>query len=274
MIKEFVLDGIVLYEAKHFDAKDILTCGQVFRYFDNGSHYSVISLDKKCDIVKEGDKIRLVTDDGEYFNRYFDLDVSYGAVIERLKGLPFMEEATENGKGIRILKQDPFETVVSFIISANNHIPRIKGIIERLCVSLGEKKDGYYAFPTAERLAGVDAKFYSDLGAGYRAEYLARTAADIAGGFPLDKINELDSESANKKLCTLMGVGPKVADCILLFGYARQDVFPVDTWIKKVYADIFSEGARSPKEIRRALIATYGELSGYAQQYLFYNKRG
>jgi len=132
MIKEFVLDGIVLYEAKHFDAKDILTCGQVFRYFDNGSHYSVISLDKKCDIVKEGDKIRLVTDDGEYFNRYFDLDVSYGAVIERLKGLPFMEEATENGKGIRILKQDPFETVVSFIISANNHIPRIKGIIERL----------------------------------------------------------------------------------------------------------------------------------------------
>lgn len=274
MIKEFDSNGIVLYEAKHFNAKDILTCGQVFRYFDEGSHYSVISLDKKCDIIEEDNKIRLVTDEREYFNRYFDLDISYAKVIERLRGLPFMEEATEYGKGIRILKQDPFETIISFIISANNHIPRIKGIIERICSSLGEKKDGYYAFPSAEILALQDAKFYSDIGAGYRAEYLAKTARDIVNGFPIDSINELDSESANKKLCSLMGVGPKVADCILLFGYARQDVFPVDTWIKKVYADIFSDEVKSPKEIRKALISTYGELSGYAQQYLFYNKRG
>jgi len=106
-------------------------------------------------------------------------------------------------------------------------------------------------------LAGVDAKFYSDLGAGYRAEYLARTAADIAGGFPLDKINELDSESANKKLCTLMGVGPKVADCILLFGYARQDVFPVDTWIRGYFfgRGEISQGnkTRAHRDLRRAV---------------------
>ena len=274
MIGELTHNGIVLHEAEHFSARDILTCGQVFRYYDNGTYYSVISLDKRCDIIEDGDVIRLETASPEYFARYFDLDTSYTDIIASLRGLPLMDEAVEHGKGIRILRQDRCETIIDFIISANNHIPRIKGIIERICESLGERCEGYYAFPTIEALASVGSDFYAKIGAGYRASYLHDTANMLLDGFDIDAVNGMESDKANKTLCTLKGVGPKVADCILLFGYHRMDTFPVDTWIKKVYADIFHTSDVCNAQIRRQLIDTYGTLSGYAQQYLFYNKRG
>ena len=163
--------------------------------------------------------------------------------------------------------------VISFIISANNHIPRIKGIIERLCAGLGRDMGGYYAFPTAEAMADKGEDYYFALGAGYRAPYLASTATAIAeGSFDIDAVRSMPTKEAAKYLCSLLGVGPKVADCILLFGYHRTDVFPVDTWIKKVYRDTLG-GAATNKQMREKLIALYGNLSGYAQQYLFFGKR-
>ena len=176
------------------------------------------------------------------------------------------------GQGLRILKQNPFETLISFIISANNHIPRIKSIIERLCFELGEKCDGFYAFPTPQRLAGQTVSFYEKCGLGYRASYIYETANEICNGFNLERLYDMPSKDAKTQLCALKGVGPKVADCILLFGYGKTDVFPVDTWIKKVYNTYF--GAEdNPKIIREKLVEKYGDLSGYAQQYLFYYKR-
>lgn len=267
-------NSIIITELEDFDIRHILDCGQIFRYERlNEGEYRVYSKDKTCLVRQMQDSAIIESDDPNYFVNYFDLERNYGEIKQRLKGKPFMDEAIEYGHGIRILNQDKWEMLISFIISANNHIPRIKGIIGRLCASLGENMGDYYAFPTPEAMASKDEEFYKALGAGYRAKYLAVTSRQVADGFDLDAIDCIDGNTANKKLCTLMGVGSKVADCILLFGYHKQDVFPVDTWIKKVYKDVVGDGVDNNNVIRRKLIDIYGEYSGYAQQYLFFNKR-
>ncbi|MDE5911256.1 MAG: 8-oxoguanine DNA glycosylase [Clostridia bacterium] len=267
-------NSIIITELEDFDIRHILDCGQIFRYEKlSEGEYGVYSKDKTCLVRQSQDNAVIESDDPEYFVNYFDLGRDYGEIKQKLKGKPFMDEAMQYGHGIRILNQDKWEMLISFIISANNHIPRIKGIISRLCASLGKNMGDYYAFPTPEAMASKDEEFYKALGAGYRAKYLAVTSRQVADGFDLDAICDMDGNTANKKLCTLMGVGSKVADCILLFGYHKQDVFPVDTWIKKVYKDVVGDAIDNNNVIRRKLIDIYGEYSGYAQQYLFFNKR-
>ncbi len=267
-------NSIILTQLEDFDIRHILECGQIFRFEKlNEGEYVVYSKDKKCTVIQNDSSAVIKSDDSEYFANYFDLARDYTQIKQKLKGKPFMDEAIEYGHGIRILNQDKWEMLISFIISANNHIPRIKGIISRLCQSLGKNMGSYYAFPTPEAMASKDEDFYKALGAGYRAKYLAVTSKTVADGFDLESISEMDGNMANKKLCSLMGVGSKVADCILLFGYHKQDVFPVDTWIKKVYKDVVGENEDNNKVIREKLISIYGEYSGYAQQYLFFNKR-
>ncbi|MCI8944966.1 MAG: 8-oxoguanine DNA glycosylase [Clostridia bacterium] len=267
-------NSIILTQLEDFDIRHILECGQIFRFEKlNEGEYVVYSKDKKCTVTQNDSSAVIKSDDCEYFANYFDLARDYSQIKQKLKGKPFMDEAIEYGHGIRILNQDKWEMLISFIISANNHIPRIKGIISRLCESLGKNIGSYYAFPTPEAMASKDEDFYKALGAGYRAKYLAVTSKAVADGFDLESISEMDGSMANKKLCSLMGVGSKVADCILLFGYHKQDVFPVDTWIKKVYKDVVGEKEDNNKVIREKLISIYGEYSGYAQQYLFFNKR-
>lgn len=265
-------NDIIIKDTRDFDIRQTLDCGQIFRYSEIGENeYEVFSKDKRCVVRQDGVAV-IKSDDSAYWRRFFDLDNDYGAIKRALMDKPFMKEAVEYGGGIRILNQDPYEMLISFIVSANNHIPRIKGILSRICEGLGEKKDGYSAFPTPEAMASKDADYYAALGAGYRAPYLSETARAVAEGFDLEKPLYMSGEEANKYLCTLKGVGPKVADCILLFAYHKSDVFPVDTWIRKVYADMTGKEATN-KEIRKYLISTYGNLSGYAQQYLFFNKR-
>lgn len=267
-------NSIILTQLEDFDIRHILECGQIFRFEKlNEGEYVVYSKDKKCTVTQNDSTAVIKSDDCEYFANYFDFARDYSQIKQKLKGKPFMDEAIEYGHGIRILNQDKWEMLISFIISANNHIPRIKGIISRLCQSLGKNMGSYYAFPTPEAMASKDEEFYKALGAGYRAKYLAVTSKAVADGFDLESISEMDGNMANKKLCSLMGVGSKVADCILLFGYHKQDVFPVDTWIKKVYKDVVGENEDNNKVIREKLISIYGEYSGYAQQYLFFNKR-
>lgn len=265
-------NDIIIKDTRDFDIRQTLDCGQIFRYSEIGENeYEVFSKDKRCVVRQDGVAV-IKSDDSTYWRRFFDLDNDYGAIKQALMDKPLMKEAVGYGGGIRILNQDPYEMLISFIVSANNHIPRIKGILSRICEGLGEKKDGYSAFPTPEAMASKDADYYAALGAGYRAPYLSETARAVADGFDLEKPLYMSGEEANKYLCTLKGVGPKVADCILLFAYHKSDVFPVDTWIRKVYADMTGKEATN-KEIRKYLISTYGNLSGYAQQYLFFNKR-
>lgn len=262
----------LIISSKDFCIKETLDCGQLFRYKEKDGVYSVISKDKRAFISQSEQDIILETDDKAYFENYFDLNTDYGKIKERLKDKPLMKEAVSFAGGIRILKQDLFETVISFIISANNHIPRIKSIIERLCEALGEEKDGFYAFPKPSRMAEKNADFYFKLGAGYRADYLADTARKIDSGFDINAVFEMDLEEASKHLQKLKGVGEKVADCILLFGAGKTQAFPVDTWIKKVYSDIFKDAVTN-KQMRQKLMSLYGSDSGYAQQYLYYYKR-
>lgn len=266
---------IIELSTKDFDIRQILDCGQIFRYEKiNEGKYFVYSLDKRCLVEQKDDCVKIYSKDKEYFWHYFDLDRDYSEIKDMLRQKPFMANAVEYGSGIRILNQDRWEMLISFIISANNHIPRIKGIIRRLCDRLGKDMGEYKAFPTAQSMASEGEAFYAGLGAGYRAKYLADTARRVAEGFDLECIENMQADKANKYLCNLLGVGEKVADCILLFGYHKSDVFPVDTWIRKVYKDIFGETCDNKKIIRERLINLYSkELAGYAQQYLFFNKR-
>ena len=263
----------IIVQREDFDIGRILDCGQVFRYFSDGDGYTVVSGDRVCYVVQDESRAVISSDDPGYFAEYFDLDRDYRAIRADLADKPFMGEAVAYGRGIRILCQQPFETLIGFIVSANNHIPRIKGILGRICERLGKDiGGGIHSFPTPEAMASKDAAFYASLGAGYRAEYLADTARRVADGFDLQRVFDMPSDEACKYLCTLKGVGPKVADCILLFAFGKYDVFPVDTWIRKVYADVVGGDATSA-QMRKKLCAIYGEYAGIAQQYLFFYKR-
>ena len=163
--------------------------------------------------------------------------------------------------------------IISFIISANNNIKRIQLIIENICKRFGNRINDYYAFPTLKELEKASEEDFKGCGAGYRAKYLYKVVRELQN-FNINEIYRLESENAIEKLLTLSGVGPKVADCILLFGFNKQDCFPVDTWIKKVYNEYFAkEKTENVKQIRKKLVSIFGNLSGYAQQYLFYYKR-
>ena len=261
---------------KDINIFDSLNCGQIFRFkCIEDMTYVVFSLDKRAKIVDLGERYLLNTTDDEYFKSFLNLDVDYTAILDELRKNKNLKDLIPHGNvPLRILKQDLFEMIISFIISANNNIPRIKGIIDRLCVACGEKMDTYYAFPKADVLAQKDEQFYKEIGLGYRAPYISKTAQKISNRvFDMDLLVSKDTEGARKMLLTLPGVGPKVADCILLFGLNRYDVFPVDTWIEKVYKDIFNK-ENTPQNMRKDLIQEFGKYSGIAQLYLFYAMRG
>lgn len=264
-------NGIQIEQTADFNPTHTLNCGQLFRYFENNGNYTVLSKDRKAEIGKTDGGYFIATDDPSYFVRYFDLDRDYGAIKAKVVDNDVMARAVDFGGGIRILRQDFAEAVIEFIISANNNIPRIKGIINKMCVSLGENMGDYYAFPTLTKIASKPASFYSEMGAGYRDSYIVDTAKKLLDT-DIDELLGLPTDELQRKLLSFKGVGPKVADCILLFGAGRGDVFPVDTWMEKVYADYYGE-LTGNKEIRRFFLNRYGEYSGYAQQYLFYYKR-
>ena len=262
---------------KDINIFDSLLCGQTFRFKKlDDKTYEVFSKDEYATIKDEGDRYVVDTNNEKYFHDYFNLDVDYTAILNELRKDDYFKDIIPKDLiPLRILKQDPFEMIISFIVSANNNIPRIKDIIERMCTNDGKIiGDNKFAFPTADKLAKRDVKYFESIGLGYRAPYILKTAQDIASGvFDVNEILSLDTECARKKLLTLQGVGPKVADCILLFGYNRYDVFPVDTWIKKVYVDVFNKDNK-PEMMRKDFINRFGKYSGIAQQYLFFAKRG
>ncbi len=266
-------DREILIDNELFDPRAIFECGQVFRYDINSSGDYIAYSGRESALIKKSEYgYKIVTDNTQYFYNYFDLSTDYSTIIENITDKPLIKESVAFGGGLRILRQQYFECLISFIISANNNIKRIRGIIQRLSDALGEDCGAYRAFPTPARMAETNSDFYENIGAGYRARYLADTARAITSGFDLSAIAQLTTSQAKRELMQLKGVGSKVADCVLLFAYGRKDVFPVDTWIKKVYGKLCGDKCNA-EAMRNYLLALYGEYAGYAQQYLFYAHR-
>lgn len=275
-------NGIVIRDTVDFDLKDIFECGQCFRWNEDtdGSYIGVISgkpvrvYKTLNDIYIKGASIA----DKDFFNFYFDLDRDYGKIKEELKSDSVLKEAIKHAEGIRILSQDMFEIVISFIISSNNRIFMIKRTVENISRMYGSKvafegRD-YYSFPTPDELAKADLNGLKQCGCGFRAPYVKDTAEVIAkGNVSLEKIREMDTDDAAKELMELKGIGPKVADCILLFSMQKYDAFPVDVWIKRIMQYFYLAPDVSLKKIREFARNKFGNFAGFSQEYLFYYAR-
>ncbi len=273
-----------------FELKDIFDCGQCFRWNqqEDGSYTgifgnNVISVKKQNnEITFEGICEKEIK---ETIENYFDLNRNYEEIKEQLSKIDEnMKTSIEYGQGIRILNQDLWETIISFIISANNNIPRIKGIIERLSEKYGNEIEfngkKYYTFPTPEQLKNVSVEEYRKLGLGFRDIRLYETTKMILEKqVDLEKMKQnLNTTEVRDELLKLSGVGPKVADCILLFSdLKRFEVFPIDVWVRRVMNDLYikqeDETKVSKKQIEKIAQEKFGNLAGLAQQYLFYWRR-
>lgn len=276
-----------------FELKDVFECGQCFRWNkeENGSYTGIFN---NCvvNVQKEGNEVVFSgnnTDENQKefeqkINCYFDLNRDYSKIKNRLSKIDNnLKTSIEYGKGIRILNQDLWETIISFIVSANNNIPRIKGIIERISESYGEKikwnRKTYYAFPSPDQLSQASVEKLRKLGLGFRDIRVYKTTQLIKNNeFKMSELYNINTEQAREKLLTLPGVGPKVADCILLFSdLKRMDVFPIDVWVRRVMNELYIHNEQEKKvnknEIQKLASEKFGDLRGIAQQYLFYWKR-
>ena len=263
-------DSITITGVRDLDLEQTLDCGQSFRWTkqDDGSFSGVafgkyvnISLDGTDMIIKNADE-----QDRGLWRGYFDLDLDYGKIREGISAIhPVLTEAAKYAPGIRILRQEPYEALCTFIISQNNNIARIKGIVQRLCECCGERlPDGSFAFPTAEVMSRLSADDLAPLRAGFRTRYLLDAARRVsAGEVDLAFCETAPYEAARAELMKITGVGVKVADCTLLFGMHRTEAFPLDVWMKRAMANLFPEIAPS----------AFGDCAGVAQQYIFHYSR-
>lgn len=273
---------LIISDANDFNIIHILECGQVFSYQKIGEAYYVFPKNKLCKVFVQDEKYIIETDDVLFFENYFDLKTDYSNIKKQLNSFDELSYSVDFGYGMRILKQDLLETIISFIISSNNNIKRIKNTLFEIRKHFNHKIDNefgvlIYAFPSLEELKTLDEDFFKRVGAGYRAKYLVKTIDmldEFLKKYGLENSKKLPTKLLEERLMELCGVGRKVAECVLLFGYGRHDVFPVDTWIKKVYKDVFDANVFDASKICDFLIDRYKNLSGYAQQYLFYSKRG
>ena len=273
-----------------FELKHIFDCGQCFRWNEED--------DKSYTGVFKGNVLNVKKDNNTIYFKgivngnikdivedYFDLNRDYTKIKKTLSKVDNnMKKGIEYGEGIRILNQDLVETILSFIISANNNIPRIKKIIERLSESYGKKivwnKKNYFAFPSLKQLENVSIEEYRNLGLGFRDKRIYDTVHMLLNNQVDYKkwYDEKDTLKVREELLSLAGVGPKVADCILLFSdLKRFDVFPIDVWVRRVMNELYiknsDETKVNKKDIERIAYQKFGKLEGIAQQYLFYWKR-
>lgn len=284
MKQEYILENI-----KSFNPKHIFECGQCFRWDkqEDGS-YTGVFRNNVLNVKQEKDKIVFSGlcegNIKEICEEYFDLNTDYDEIKMKLSEIDNnLKQGIRYGEGIRILKQDLWETIISFIISANNNIPRIKKIIEKLSEKYGNKMelDGviYYSFPTAEQLSKATVEELRALGLGFRDKRVYETTQLIVKKqIDLDYLKSIkDSNMLREELNKLPGVGDKVADCIMLFSMKRFEVFPIDVWVRRVMNELYikneDETRVNKKDIRNLAEMKYGKLAGIAQQYLFYWKR-
>ena len=253
-----------------FSLKQTLDCGQCFRWdeLEDGSFVGVVGK-TVCRIKQTDDTLTFFDTDKDYFEtfwkNYFDFDLDYNAIREEICKDAVMQKAGDYASGIRILKQDAWETICSFIISQNNNIKRIKGIVKRLCDTFGEPiTDGYSTFPSYQTVAKLSLEDLAPLRSGFRAKYILDAAQKISNGeVDLVRIAKSDYETAKAELMKICGIGNKVADCALLYGFYRLEAFPEDVWIKRAMAKLYPNGL--PENCKR--------YAGIAQQYIFHFAR-
>ena len=263
----------------------ILECGQCFRWMaeEDGS-YTGVAKGKVINVSRENDTVYIknssLKDFNDIWKDYFDLNTDYTKIKNILKNMDeHLEKATEFGWGIRILRQDPWEMIISFIISSNNRIPMIQRAIGNLSRQYGTyigQYNGvdYYDFPTPEQLNKASIEDIRACSTGFRDKYIkSTTEAVINNNDDVYKYNSLSTEECRKELMKFNGIGPKVCDCIALFGMQKYDTFPVDVWVKRVMQEFYVDDDMSLPKMRTYAIDKFGDLSGFAQQYLFYYAR-
>ncbi|MCI7029650.1 DNA-3-methyladenine glycosylase family protein [Clostridium sp.] len=290
-------DSVIIKGVKNFNIKQILECGQCFRWQRvTDTDYIVVSNRRVIEIIQEDDEVIIhntnMNDFKNIWENYFDLNTEYEPLKEELSKDELLKQAIEFGYGIRLLNQDPFEMVISFIISARNSIPSIMKTIKKISEKFGDKIEYkgeiYYAFPTPEQLKNATLEDIQETGASFRSKYIIDTIYNInmaleakkSGNltdelkmYDLDYIMSLPTDECHVALQAFKGVGAKVADCIMLFSMGKKSAFPVDVWIKRAMIHFYVAPDVSLNKIRVFGREKFGELSGLAQQYLFYYAR-
>ena len=269
MICEEINGGVRVVGVHDLDLAQTLDCGQSFRWEDIGGGFRGIAFGREVVMRLDGDVLTLENCTAEDFKNiwsdYLDLSLDYGKVrADIAKMHPILREAAAYAPGIRILRQEPWEALCTFIISQNNNIKRIKGIVSRLCENFGERVGGGFAFPTPQKLAALEPDDLAVIRAGFRNKYIIDGARKVASGeVILENCRTLPYEAARAELMKIKGVGVKVADCTLLFGLHRVEAFPVDVWMRRALDTLFPDMTEHD----------FGPYAGIAQQYIFHYSR-
>ncbi|MBA5850845.1 DNA-3-methyladenine glycosylase 2 family protein [Clostridium sp. cel8] len=290
---ENIDNGVVVKDVKNFELAHIFDCGQCFRWNkqDNGNYIGV-AFGKVIEVEKNGSDLIIYNTDEEDFKNiwldYFDLYRDYSEIKKVLSKDAILKKSIEFGYGIRLLRQDPFELIISFIISSNNRIPMIKRAIENISAMWGNrieyKGKTYYSFPDVKSLSNASMEELQQCGTGFRNRYIKDTVEKIYTmgmkksehydeHYDINWIKNQDDEKCHKELQKFMGIGPKVADCIMLFSMQKYSAFPVDVWVKRAMSHFYLAPDVSLKKIREFGINKFHKFSGFAQQYLFYYAR-
>lgn len=254
------------FTVTNFSLKDTLECGQCFRFSKiSENKYFIISDSHSATISQINNLLMIESNtDIDYWKHYFDLSTDYAAILNKFDGDPYLEQAKKQCGTIHILNQNKWETLISFIISANNNIPRIKGILQRLCELLGQPIDQGYSFPSPEAIAQCSEQDLAPLRAGFRTKYILDAAQKVSSAvLDLEQLNRMDIDSARNALQQINGVGPKVSECVLLFGFHFMQAFPIDVWMRRVLNEQYPNG------LSRQVLT----CPGLAQQILFCYER-
>jgi len=276
-------DSVVVSNVRDFNLKHILECGQCFRWKreDDGSYVGVAGK-RAAKVSFNGDKLTIINANSDdfinFWYNYFDLGTDYSDIKKKLAKDEIMKKAIDFGYGIRLLRQDLWEMVISFILSANNRIPMIMKAVSEISRAYGDEINvggiSYYTFPDAERLANTEVCRLEACGGGFRCKYIVNTSRMVMDGLvDLKGLAGMTTDDARNELMKLPGVGPKVSDCILLYSGIKYDVFPTDVWVKRTMEVLYFKREASFKEIQEFARSYFGKYSGIAQQYLFYYAR-
>lgn len=279
-------NDIYLYNVEDFDLGQTLECGQCFRFNKiKDNEYIIVAYHIMQRVGQVQDTVIFYDCDIDTFNNvwyeYFDFGTNYKEIKEYLLQYDDkLKEAIEKKNGIRILKQEFFENLLSFIISQNKQIPHIMKIVDDIANKYGDKLGEYegreyYSFPTVEQLKGATEEDFKALKTGFRSPYLMDAIRLVADGtINPDNFKDLSTLEVEKELTRIKGVGTKVANCVLLFSLGRRDAFPVDVWIQRIMEELYYNGEKTKKEVIIDFAKEhFGEYGGYAQQYLFYYAR-